>query len=53
MCVCVCVCVDKALVVRSLQELAEEIGRSRAFVQAIRNDSSDIVSVIRQAYEVK
>ena len=32
--------------------LAEEIGSSRAFVQTIRSDSSDIVSVIRQAYEV-
>ena len=30
----------------------DEIGSSRAFVQTIRNDSSDIVSVIRQAYEV-
>ena len=34
------------------QLLAEKIGRSRAFVQTIRKDSSDIVSVIRQAYEV-
>ncbi|CAI8050319.1 Integrin beta-6, partial [Geodia barretti] len=33
------------------RELAEEIGRSRAFVQTIANDSADIVSVIRMAYE--
>jgi protocadherin alpha len=31
--------------------LAEELGSSRSFVQTIRNDSSDIVSVIREAYE--
>ena len=36
-----------------LQELAEEIGSSRAFVQTIAEDSADIVSVIRRAYEVQ
>ena len=34
------------------QLLAEEIGRSRMYVQTVRNDLSDIVSVITQAYEV-
>ena len=35
-----------------LKELAKEIGTSRAFVQTIEEDSADIVSVIRKAYEV-
>ena len=35
-----------------LQQLAKEIGSSRAFYQTIANDSADIVSVIRKAYEV-
>ncbi|CAI8031491.1 Integrin beta-6 [Geodia barretti] len=33
------------------RELAKEIGNSRAFVQTIAEDSADIVSVIRIAYE--
>ncbi|CAI8051054.1 Integrin beta-1-B [Geodia barretti] len=33
------------------RELAGEIGSSRAFVQTIAEDSADIVSVIRMAYE--
>ena len=36
----------------SLQELAKEIGNTRAFLQTIAEDSADIVSVIRIAYEV-
>ena len=37
-----------------IQNVAEELGgSSRSFVQPIRSDSSDIVTVIRQAYEVK
>ena len=35
-----------------VQLLAREFGSTRSFVQTIRNDSSDIVEVIRQAYEV-
>ena len=34
------------------QSLAAELGSSRSFVQEIRNDSSDIVEVIRLAFEV-
>lgn len=35
------------------QFLAAELGSSRSFVEKIRDDSSDIVDVIRRAYEVR